>query len=168
MVAYSGIQEMFAPDNFVQNVMERVGRLPMPVPKGNIERIGRILRQNLIPTIGIATLIAFAMISVIFVNLGNIQRGSDGNHKGNPMINVRGQASRPARFAGARQASNGGKIAFHSNRDGNWEIYVMDADGKNQVNLTQNGAGDSEPAWSPDGKKIAFTSVRDGNCGIYV
>ena len=63
---------------------------------------------------------------------------------------------------------NGRQIAFSSNRDGNGEIYVMDADGKNPVRLTREPAKDSEPCWSPDGRKIAFTSVRDGNCEIYV
>jgi Tol biopolymer transport system component len=61
-----------------------------------------------------------------------------------------------------------GKIAFHSKRDWNWEIYVMDADGKNPVNLTQHAAGDFYPAWSPDGRRIAFTSHRDGDWEIYV
>ena len=42
------------------------------------------------------------------------------------------------------------KIAFQSNRDGNWEIYVMDAaDGLNQARLTNNGALDSGPDWQP-------------------
>lgn len=52
------------------------------------------------------------------------------------------------------------KIAFASDRDGNWEIYVMDADGSNQVNLTNNPEYDGYPAWSPNGKKIAFYSRR--------
>ncbi len=44
------------------------------------------------------------------------------------------------------------KIAFESNRDGNSEIYVMNAtDGSNQTNLTNHSSLDSEPAWSPDG-----------------
>ena len=47
-------------------------------------------------------------------------------------------------------------------RDGNTEIYVMDADGGNQENLTKNPANDREPNWSPDGTKIAFVSSRDG------
>jgi Tol biopolymer transport system component len=49
-----------------------------------------------------------------------------------------------------------------------YDIYVMDADGKNQTRLTDNKASDILPAWSPDGKKIAFTSNRDGNQEIYV
>jgi len=60
------------------------------------------------------------------------------------------------------------KIAFESNRDGNPEIYVMNADGSNPVNLTQNPAYDSIPVWSPDGTKIAFISDRDGNNEVYV
>jgi TolB protein len=59
-------------------------------------------------------------------------------------------------------------IAFVSIRDGNAEVYVMDADGKNQRNLTNNPADDWGPAWSPDGKMIAFTSKRDGNLEVYV
>ena len=59
-------------------------------------------------------------------------------------------------------------IAFLSERDGNGEIYVMNADGSGQTRLTDNPAIDSEPAWSPDGKRIAFTSDRDGNSEIYV
>ncbi|MBM3934312.1 MAG: hypothetical protein FJ319_08435 [SAR202 cluster bacterium] len=59
------------------------------------------------------------------------------------------------------------RIAFASKRDGNWEIYVMNADGTDQRNLTSNPAFDSYPSWSPDGKRIAFYSERDGNREIY-
>src|SRR5947209_7266225 len=60
------------------------------------------------------------------------------------------------------------KIAFASNRSGNFEIYVMNSDGTNQINLTKNPAGDGEPSFSPDGSKIAFDSSRNRNNEIYV
>jgi dipeptidyl aminopeptidase/acylaminoacyl peptidase len=62
---------------------------------------------------------------------------------------------------------DGLRLAFASNRDGNYEIYVMDADGSNQTNLTSNATEDRYPAWSPDGSKIAFYSFRDGNWEVY-
>ena len=60
------------------------------------------------------------------------------------------------------------RIAFTSRRDGNSEIYVMDADGKNQRNLANNRDDDWWPSWPPDGKRIVFVSERDGNSEIYV
>src|SRR5438552_18899936 len=60
-----------------------------------------------------------------------------------------------------------GKIAFSSTRDGNHEVYVMDADSSNQIRITNNPAYDDQPRWSPDGAKIAFISNRDGNFEIY-
>lgn len=58
--------------------------------------------------------------------------------------------------AQAAFSGTNGKIAFQSNRDGNFEIYVMNADGSNQTRLTNNSASDVYAAWSPDGTKIAF------------
>ena len=61
------------------------------------------------------------------------------------------------------------QIAFSSTRDGNLEIYVMDADGNNQIRLTNHPEVDYQPSWSPDGARIAFVSNRNGgNEQIYV
>jgi len=65
------------------------------------------------------------------------------------------------------QAPQKAQIAFSSDRDGNAEIYIMDADGNNQRRITNDPKGDDWPAWSPDGKIIAFTSDRDGLYEIY-
>ena len=59
------------------------------------------------------------------------------------------------------------QIAFYSNRDGNFEIYVMDVDGNNPRRLTINPAIDAGPSWGPRGKKIAFHSNRGGNYDIF-
>ena len=65
---------------------------------------------------------------------------------------------------------DGTRVAFSSIRDGDLEIYVMDADGGNPVNLTRDDAYDSGPAWSPDGQRIAFERSSGGRGGpqIYV
>ena len=61
------------------------------------------------------------------------------------------------------------QIAFVSTRDGNPEIYVMDADGNNQMRLTNHPETDYQPSWSPDGGRIVFSSNRNGgNSQIYV
>jgi Tol biopolymer transport system component len=61
-----------------------------------------------------------------------------------------------------------GLIAFESNRDGNQEIYVLNAGNLSLTRLTDNPAEDNQPAWSPDGSRIAFTTNRDGNNEIYL
>ena len=63
---------------------------------------------------------------------------------------------------------DGQKIAFLTQRDDNQEIYVMDSDGRNQLNLSNHKAKDYSPAWAPDSTTIAFVSERDGNKEIYI
>lgn len=64
---------------------------------------------------------------------------------------------------------DGKRIAFTSSRDkGNSEIYVMDADGTNQVNLSAHKAIEDTPQWSPDGNKLLFRSTRDGGLNLFV
>ena len=61
------------------------------------------------------------------------------------------------------------QIAFVSDRDGNSEVYVMNADGSGLVNVSQSDGPDGAPigpVWSPDGSQVAFSSFRDGRAQI--
>lgn len=61
----------------------------------------------------------------------------------------------------------GSKIAFTSGRDGEPEIYVMNADGTGVQRLTTSPGTDATPSWSPDGTKIVFSSNRTGDFEIF-
>ena len=54
------------------------------------------------------------------------------------------------------------KILFTSFRDGNYEVYMMNPDGSEQVNLTKHQASDFGAVWSPTGEQILFVSDRQG------
>jgi metallo-beta-lactamase class B len=60
------------------------------------------------------------------------------------------------------------RIAFYSDRDGNFEIYSIRPDGSDLRRLTFDPAPDQTPAWAPDGHRLAFSSKRTGNGDIYV
>ena len=60
------------------------------------------------------------------------------------------------------------RIVFSSNRDGDWDIYSMDANGDNVVQLSDHPESDRFPGCSPDGRRIAFTSERGVTDDLYV
>jgi Tol biopolymer transport system component len=62
---------------------------------------------------------------------------------------------------------DGRRIAFYSERDGNAEIYVMNADGTGATRLTRTKADEGYPAWSPDGRTISFDADAGGNFDVY-
>jgi TolB protein len=66
---------------------------------------------------------------------------------------------------------DGSKIAFASfdccPAGANYDIWVMNADGSSQTNITNNPAEDILPSWQPGGSKIAFQTNRDGDVEIY-
>ena len=68
----------------------------------------------------------------------------------------------------ANKAPTTPKILFTSRRAGNLEVYMMNPDGSEQVNLTQHPALDLQAAWSPTGEQILFVSDREGTRDLYV
>ena len=71
-------------------------------------------------------------------------------------------------FVVLAKAPDTAKIVFGSYRDGNGEIYIMNPDGSEQVNLTRDPAEDLFAVWSPDGEEILFASNRNGTRDLYL
>ena len=94
--------------------------------------------------------------------------------KGNPdLYSVVGGAGRRISShlgmnSGAEYCAGSGKIALTLSKDGDAEIYTMNADGSGLKRLTNHRAIDTSPTWSPDCSRIAFVSDRGGNPQIYI
>lgn len=55
-----------------------------------------------------------------------------------------------------------GRLLYTSARNGTNDIWMVDAQGKQRIQLTENAGNNTSPAMSPDGKMIIFVSTRDG------
>jgi Tol biopolymer transport system component len=76
-------------------------------------------------------------------------------------------------FAGSSRASfagQNGPVFFDSLRNDDWDVYSMNPDGSDRVDLTNNAAFDGNPSASPDGSQVAFLSerARPGHPSIYI
>jgi hypothetical protein len=93
--------------------------------------------------------------------------GTSGRPQGRMQVVLANQAGADARevtFEGDNLdpawSPDGSQIAFMSNRDGGFDLWVMNADGSNQRQITHTGAKRANnPVWSPDGKWIAFNTT---------
>jgi len=69
----------------------------------------------------------------------------------------------------AQFSPNGRSLVFQSDRSGEPEVWLADADGSNAVQLTSmHGSETATPRWSPDGEMIVFNSNVEGQQEIYV
>jgi len=113
-----------------------------------------------------AGLMAFASTrdgnSEIYLIDLNAAPDANGNFPVTRLTNNDGVDSYPA------LSPDGKKVAFVSDRSGNKDIYLMNADGSELVDLTNDPSEDNFPVFSPDGSRIAFASNRDGNFDIYI
>ena len=62
---------------------------------------------------------------------------------------------------------DGKKIAFPSNRAGNYETYLMNPDGSEQTNLSKHKGNDNYATWSTDSRRVAWISNREGEYAIF-
>jgi len=69
---------------------------------------------------------------------------------------------------GARLSPNGDTVAYHSNRDGDAEIWLHPLNGEAETRITSDPAWDVYPDWSPEGSRLIFVSNRDGAPKIYM
>ncbi len=63
---------------------------------------------------------------------------------------------------------DGSRIAFVSDRDGNVELYVMNADGTDWKRLTDTPAVEGSPSWTADGRQIVYASNATGNFQVWI
>lgn len=82
---------------------------------------------------------------------------------------VRAAIGGPVNIGSPTWSPNGRRLAFVvSEREGQSDIWLVNADGSAAVRLTRSGSVDANPVWSPDGAQLAFVSTRDGNAEIYL
>jgi TolB protein len=63
---------------------------------------------------------------------------------------------------------DGRRIAFVSQRDGNGEIYVIEADGSNPRRVTSTPEDEGKPSWSPDGRRLLFNVHANGRSTVWI
>ena len=105
-----------------------------------------------------------------------LRDSSDTSHAANGEIfiinsngyNVRRLTNKTGYDSGAKFSPNGKQIAFYgSNENNQWDLYLMDSDGTNLYNLTNDSIECYSPDWSSDGKWLVYTAGTKGNYNIW-
>ena len=67
-----------------------------------------------------------------------------------------------------RWSPDGTRIAFKSTRvNGQFDVFVMNADGSNVTRITDHPAQDHDPVWMPDGQSVIISSTRESREDLY-
>ena len=124
----------------------------------------------------------FLLMAVLAVTAASAQTPPSGeilfqsDREGPPRLFILNLATKQARRVGnpgkwldeePAWSRDGRRIAFSSTRGGNYDIWVMDADGANLVRVTDHPAREQDPAWAHDDKSLFFTAQREGHGQIY-
>jgi len=117
-----------------------------------------MLRRSL----GMAALVCGAAIAGYFLHLGRAAapEADRGDATLTPLTTDPGYEGEPT------FSPDGQTIAYVSDRDGNFEVYLQQISGGPALNLTRNPAADVQPAFSPDGREIAFVSNRSSSSDL--
>jgi len=102
------------------------------------------------------TVFAIAALVVVGQSVSEATSTESGPPRPGTACPKRSARTRRAQPQAAGPSHGASLIAFESDRDGSFQIYVMNADGTDQRRLTRNATGGMSPAWSPDGTRIAF------------
>lgn len=131
-------------------------------------------------TIGVLLLVVVLVAFVVFAPSDLFSpTNSDGEEDAPPAVTGEQPSEAPAEQESALlQATNTpsatvlaheqGLLAFASDRDGDFDIYLLNVETGEQVQLTDDPSADRSPAWSPDGERIVFVSDRAGDDDLYV
>ncbi len=100
----------------------------------------------------------------LLASLGALATASGGALRAEPIR----LTSDPAEDRSPSWSPDGEQLLFASERDGDFELYVVDREGGEARRLTEHPASDRSPAWSPDGQRFVFESDREGPNGLWI
>lgn len=128
----------------------------MEMDGGNVAGVTNNRSLNILPSIGPGGQVLFTSYAKRNPDLWISSGGEPTRVSKQPGLNLGGVMN-----------PQGGSIALTLSKDGNSEIYLVDAGGGVKSRLTNNGAIDGSPSWSPAGNQLAFVSNRAGGPQIF-